>query len=279
MITRDQLKTELELGNSARTIGEKYGYPTKTIYGYISRYKLKSRRFKYTIDTEKLLSVSDPVTNYLAGLIATDGYLVKGHERVDIVLVGDSEKELLAKIVDYYNSDIPVNTYRAPNNKEKHQIGITADGFKAFLVNNFGLVTDNKTLNVTTPQTFSDEDCARMYVRGCFDGDGSFTISTSKLSILTKSEQFITGLRDIIEEYTGYRVTVSLTRGYPALYYQHSAAVEIQRWMYTSNEGMWLGRKFEKFKSVISATSAPHDTSRGVLLGDGYQVTDRNTRG
>ena len=59
------------------------------------RYDLKYKRFKYRIDKDKFYNLTDPNVYYLAGLIATDGHIDKFANRVEIALVGDSEKKFV----------------------------------------------------------------------------------------------------------------------------------------------------------------------------------------
>jgi DNA-binding transcriptional regulator WhiA len=247
-ILPEQLQKELFINKkSVSQIASEYGYTTKSLYGLMSRWGIK-KPFKYSINTEKLFNPKDPVTNYLAGLIATDGYLHPKHQRIDIHLVGLSEKQLLENLMNYYESDIPVKQYKYEyNEKGKFGVGITAEGIREFFIDNFGLTLENKTETVGIPKAFNDENCARMYIRGCFDGDGSFNPNIPRLTISMKSERFITGVRDIIDEYLGIRVSIDTSNGYPSLYYQHSNPNQIQSWFYQGYETIRLERKYQKF--------------------------------
>lgn len=260
-LTKESLELELLVSRkTVKQVAEENGYTEKSVYALMSRLGVK-RPFKYSLNTEKLFNSSDPVTNYLAGLIATDGYLNPKHSRIELQLIGLSEKELLQNILDYFESDAKVAQYKYKYNTEgRYGIGLAADGIREFFSTNFNIPVENKTDTVGVPSSFYSEDCARAYILGCFDGDGSMNVNGPRLSILAKSESFISGIRDIIAEYTGIRISISDTRGYPSLYYQHGSVVKVSEWMYT-NAPLCLERKYQKFLNLLqvsnSTTKAP----------------------
>lgn len=245
-ITRELFIRELSIGKSLREIADNYNIKYKTLCANASRWGiLQENRFKYTINTEKLLNPLDPVTNYLAGLIATDGYLHPKHERIDINLVGSSERDLLTDLMRYYGSDIPVKKLKyAFNTKGRYGIGITARGVREFFSDNFNIPIRNKTYDLGFP-SFSNESLAKMFLRGCFDGDGSINSNSGRLMILTASETFISGLRDLIVRYLGIPIAVNHSREYPALYYNVNNALKILEWLYDCKPDIRLKRKYQ----------------------------------
>lgn len=256
-LIKEVLEKELFVNHkTVKLIAEEYGYTEKTVYGLMSRFNIK-RPFKYYININKLYNPMDPVTNYLAGLIATDGYLHPKHDRIDIHLIGLSEKHLLESIINYYESNIPVGSYKYKFNPEgRYGIGLTAKGIREFFTDNFNIPIREKTSCVSTPSNFYSEDCARAYIRGCFDGDGYISPNIPRLCILTQSENFISGLRDIIGKYTSIKPSIAYVRGYPALYYQHSSVKEVCDWMYTKSEIIRLERKYLKYLELINASNS-----------------------
>ena len=65
------------------------------------------------------------------------------------------------------------------------------------------MITENKTFNAQVPQSFPSEDCAKAYIRGCIDGDGSIQKDGRCVTIATASEKFISGIVAIVKHYTG----------------------------------------------------------------------------
>lgn len=163
------------------------------------------KKFKYHVNTSKLFDIKDPNIWYLAGLIATDGYLADFPDSFEITLVGESEKKLLKDIRDYLESTAPVNEY---NNS--YRLKISANGIREFLNKNFNIPFKNKTFEVGTPINLINEDCSKAYILGCLDGDGC--IRNDEVSICNGSLKFIEGLKYIINKYLDLKFNVRMEK-------------------------------------------------------------------
>lgn len=206
-----------------------------------------SKRFKYQV-SDKLFDYNDPHVAYLAGLIATDGYIPKNKLAVELDLTGSSEYSLLCSIKDYFEITAPIVKYG-----NSYRLRIAANNLVSFLEDKYQLVCINKTFEVDVPRNFSSECCAKNYVRGCLDGDGSVYPKRYQFSICNASEKLIEGLARIIELYTGQHLNMHTREGLNSNYYHigttDKKARIILSWIYDDSEDMFkLDRKYEKFK-------------------------------
>ena len=242
--------------NTTKSIAElsmEYGVSESLIESRVRRYGL-SKKYKYYVDTNTLLNNTLPNTNYIAGLVATDGYVDSKHNSILIRLVGESEKELLESIKNYLCSNTPIVNIK----DNVYELRISADGLREFMWENFNIPGKNKTFDVYVPNSFFDEDCAKSYVRGCIDGDGYIACPSSKrfkMSMLSASKKFIEGIVNILYTYTGEKLSVltSSPRGTSTYYYISvggKRALRILRWVYSGTCDLMLRRKYDNFMKV-----------------------------
>lgn len=175
---------------SMRELAERGGCTESLIDSRRAKYGLE-KKFCYPLNRDNLFDLTDPHLWYLAGLTATEGYVPAKHDTLEIGLTGDSEKELIQDIYNYYECTCPIYQY-----DERHTaIRITAEGLNEFLIEHFIIPQGAKTFTVGVPSSYYNEDCAKAYFRGCLDGDGSIGKDGKGFSILTASHEFIEGLR------------------------------------------------------------------------------------
>jgi len=112
--------------------------------------------------------------------------------------MGNSEKDLLVKIANYFELENSISTY---NNK--HLLRIAATGIKEFFSSTFNIPIKNKTFELSTPNTFTNSDCLKAYILGCLDGDGCISHLSGlypkpTVVLTTASEDFVKNLINII---------------------------------------------------------------------------------
>lgn len=228
---------------SLTALSIEHNVPLSVIEGRRAYYGLK-KRFKYQV-SERIYDYTDPNVAYFAGLLATDGYIPKNRLAVELDLTGVDEKDLLEKIREYFECNAPIQSYGNSN-----RLRISAENLVSFFEQNFNLYGENKTFNVSTPRSFASEDCAKAYVRGCLDGDGSVYKNRYQFVICNASYNLISGLADIIENYTKQHLNVRIISGQNNDYYQIGTtdrkARLVLEWIY-SGTGFKLNRKYNKF--------------------------------
>lgn len=208
-----------------------------------------TKKYKHPLNREKLFDITSPRVWYLAGLVATDGYLPKGKNAIEISLCGDSEKRLLQDIVKYFELKYSIKKYGNAN-----QIRMSCDGIDEFFLTNFGINDGAKTFTVGFPSTFYNENCAKAFILGCIDGDGYVSKSINRLSILTASHTFISGIAETLQKYTGVKTKVQFehkrSTEYPCIRVQGNRAKKILDWVYSLEDCFRLDRKYQNYKKV-----------------------------
>ena len=231
---------------SMRQLAKEFGVSEGLIDARRAKYKL-SKTYKYKVNTRKLYNLDDPKVYYLAGLLATDGWLNKKNPGIEISLTGESEKQLLNEIKNYFETSAEIALYG-----NSYRLRIAEKDIVKFFSENFNIPTSNKTFLVDIPRDFPSEDCAKAYIRGCFDGDGY--ISENKqcgISLCTASEKFVLGIQSVIEKYSGEKIPYHLTRRgdkyYPCIGTTDRKSRAILDWMYSLDDCFKLERKYNRY--------------------------------
>lgn len=245
------IKNWVNTSKSMRQLAEEEGISEGILDSRRAIYHLK-KQFKHPVNREKLFNTQDPHVYYLAGIIATDGYVPKGNDCFELGLVGEDERRLLEEIKLYFESESPLQSYKYTEGKINTLLRIATFGLEDFLYENFNIPSGAKTATVGVPKFFFNEDCAKAYLHGCIDGDGYIANDGRSFGLTTLSEKFIRGLHDIILKYTGEDICVYFekrdgTDKYPTLCTSCSKSDKILGWMYSLSDCFSLKRKEEKF--------------------------------
>lgn len=169
------------------------------------------------------------------------------------------KKNLLNDIKEYFGITSRILERPSKNNKFSRGFDISDSNIKQFYLENFNIPEGNKTYSVGCPSYFYNEDCAKAYVRGCFDGDGCITHLNRKsptASILTASELFILSLKKIVENNIP-NISIKYDNSkYYSLNFSGEDTFKLLDWMYSA-EGLRLERKYEKYlkvKDIVCST-------------------------
>lgn len=216
-----------------------------------AKYNL-SKKYKLPLDKNKFFNIEDIHIWYLAGLIATDGYIPgKNRNSIELSLTGDSELLLLNSIANYYNVQGGIHHY---NNI--HTLRIAYDGMNEFFSKIFNIPPGPKTFNLQIPVSFPNEDCAKAYFLGCVDGDGCISKSKYQITLTTASIDFIQGLNKILKQYLNIEALIyfekrSQDRQFPTLSIYNWKAKLTCDWMYSIiDQCFYLERKYLKYKHI-----------------------------
>lgn len=199
---------------------------------------------------KKCINRVDPLFNYVAGWIATDGHLYRKAVRIALKSSDLAALETIAWIMGLDRTSVR----KIANNK--CEINLSSTDLVEYLVEHYGMVIGNKTFTLRAPAKFESEDCARLYLRGALEGDG--TIKRDKeypvTNIVSASPEFIDDLVRAILQYAGVTATVyseKMKSGnllYKASLYGKKALVFLD-WLYSGHDQFRLERKFKRYKS------------------------------
>lgn len=192
---------------------------------------------------------------YAIGLITTDGCLSKDRSHIDLTSKDFEQMENFRKAL---NIDITIGE---KNYKGKHAYRVQLGDvlFYQFL-ESVGLTqAKSKTISkVSLPKKYFFD-----FLRGCFDGDGSFYSYYDKrwkssfmfyLTLASASMGFLDWVRKELSERLGVVGHVSSAKNHSTsqLRYAKKEAVEIIKKMYYNNEVICLSRKRKKIEVVLS---------------------------
>ena len=229
-------------GKSMRELAEQEGVNESLIDFRRAKYGLE-KRYCYPWNKEKFFDLSDPHIWYLAGLIATDGYVPAGYNAIEISLRGDSETDLLKSIHDYYEMTSPIYVF----GEKDTGIRFAGEGVNDFLTTNFGIPQGAKTFTVCCPSSYYNEDCAKAYFRGCLDGDGTIGTDGKSFGILTASSAFIEGLAKLLNTYVGPEYHLRMEGDYPIVSGGSNTGKRALDWAYSLENCFRLERKYERY--------------------------------
>ena len=220
-----------------------------TLESRVARYKLV-KTFKYHIK-DNIFNLNDINVWYLAGLIATDGYLELNSDAISITLKGESEYNLLTCIAKYFSDDVKVTIYN-----DKYVLRFAKNGIKEFFSQQFNIPLTHKTFNLGVPQ-FLNESYAKAYIRGCIDGDGYVGKNKFKLTLLTASNAFIDGIIENLNNYLNldihkiFSYRNNKTKCYPTISCCGLTAKKVLEWVYDLDNCFKLERKYNDFYKLM----------------------------
>lgn len=201
---------------------------------------------------------------YAIGLLTADGCLNKDGRHIwfsskDLQLIEAFKKSLLLTN--------KIGRYARGGETEKRYYCITfGDIYFYKFLNSIGLTpAKSKTIkSVEVPQSYFSD-----FLRGLFDGDGSFytfqdkrwpNSFSFKLSVASASLDFLTWLKDILTQYYGVRGYIHKGDGVWNLEYVKGDTKKIFTVMYHSNNILRLDRKYCKVRDAIA-----EDSQRGLV--------------
>lgn len=176
----------------------------------VKKYKLTRFRDRanYTIDLEKI-SIDIPNYWYFLGLFAADGNLHTTN-KVDIIQFNLKDFDALKAIKEIIGYTGEIKTY-IKQGSEIYFLGITNKD----LINSVNTVFKTDCHKKTKKLIFPDipnKECLCMFLRGFFDGDGSFrAIKNSKFfrfGIYCDSVNFILELEKVLKQITTENVSL-----------------------------------------------------------------------
>lgn len=195
----------IEERKPVKFIAQECNVSVSTIEQYLKRYNLKRGNIKYIINNDKV-DFTSPVFNYFLGLIATDGYMDKRVPRVSLRCKNLGCDKVFNNLKDYFEFTGEIKLYR-----ECYDLSITSRYLiKALKV--AGISPLGKVHN-KFPESFYDEDCARMYFRGLLDGDGNIKL-TKIFRITITNKDFLLSMSDYLNKTIGTNTVVKPDRKY-----------------------------------------------------------------
>lgn len=241
----------------ASAIAKMCGVKDSAVEYYLTKYGLyglRGRR-KFVFNESKLKLV--PQVYYFLGLMCTDGYIDLKNKRVSIRLRNEGAKEVLTTLKEYFEFTGELYFYKGKD----YDLMLTGEPIINFL-KEVGLINcDNSDKPI--PNIFPDEDCVRLFLRGCLDGDGNIHILKNKnggyysgtFRIVKGYKEFIEGVQSLLLDYVGVDCPITWHRTskgtYPKLELRVADSKKFYRWVYKGFPEYRLVSKFLKAKHIV----------------------------
>lgn len=212
---KHQIKKMYQDGLSSTKIGVKLNIYHKTVNTILDDFGIKRKHNgsrKYTINENYFDNIDTQNKAYILGLLYADGYNSMNKQTIRLQLQ-ESDYEILEKIRIEINSNKPLRFIRCDNK-------IASNGYiskNMYQLEFFGKhicdtldklgMHQNKSLVLTFP-TFLKEELYSHFIRGYFDGDGSYCYRQDPyygerdLVTLTSTDAFCKDAKKIINIYS-----------------------------------------------------------------------------
>lgn len=243
---------------SIRDIAVENGVKPRTIEKWVSKLGLANLRgrVKNSIDNSKIALT--PEFYYFLGLVVTDGYIDLKNHRVSIRMRNNGTKELLESLKEYFNFTGDVHCYKGCD----YDLCITSKELINFMYD-LGIDGHEKTYKVSLPNKFPNNDCARMFARGVFEGDGNIHLQKTRLGNFCGGQfrlvmgspifiqKFITFLKDYVGIVTDEKCHIIRNKKYSKIELRVAESKKLFKWMYKGFDSFRMSEKYEKVCLVV----------------------------
>ncbi len=216
----------------------------------------KSRKYTYNKDFFKVIDTEEKA--YWLGFIYADGYIVngiKGKNKDSLgITLNNEDKGHIDKFRKAINSNHPIKIYKTKYGSDCARIIIQDEELVSDLIK-LGVLR-NKSLILRFPTTdMVNESLIYHFIRGYFDGDGSFKKKGQKLkgydfSVLSTIE-FLTELRTYLGVDNEIRKCNKNndSNNFHLTFGGNQKVKQIARMLY-ENANIYLDRKYERYKEI-----------------------------
>ena len=216
----------------------------------------KSRKYTYNKDFFKVIDTEEKA--YWLGFIYADGYIVngiKGKNKDSLgITLSNEDKEHIDKFKKSIDSNHPIRIYKTKYGTNSARIIIQDEELVADLIK-LGVLR-NKSLILKFPTTdMVDESLIYHFIRGYFDGDGSFKKKGQKLngydfSVLGTIE-FLTELRTYLGVDNEIRKCNKNndSNNYHLTFGGNQKVKQVASMLY-GNANIYLDRKYKRYREI-----------------------------
>ena len=216
----------------------------------------KSRKYSYNKDFFKVIDTEEKA--YWLGFIYADGYIVKGKKSKNKdslgITLSNEDKGHVEKFKKSMDSNHPIRIYRSKYGSNSARIIIQDEELVADLIE-LGVLR-NKSLILKFPTTdVVDKSLIYHFIRGYFDGDGSFKKKGQKLngydfSVLGTIE-FLTELRTYLGVDNEIRKCNKNndSNNYHLTFGGNQKVKQVANMLY-GNANIYLDRKYKRYREI-----------------------------
>jgi DNA-binding transcriptional regulator WhiA len=211
-----ELQKIYEQTQSAKKVGEHFGMSKEKAIYILKRENLINELVRYSCD-QNFFEENNEKSFYWAGFIASDGSIIDRRKTLELSIgLSKKDKSLLEKFKKDLKAENPIHDILVKNSKRnknwndswKSEIKLTSNKLCKNL-ERFNIVP-RKTKTYTFPKWLINHDLVNHFMRGYFDGDGSFFTNNQK-----KTPQLYFSLRGTSEFLKAYREVLEKTCDLP----------------------------------------------------------------
>ena len=268
-LTKEVLQQDYDELGTLSAIGRKYGIPTGSVKSRSRALGVKmnpSGRCKYTVN-EDIFDVDSEVGFYIAGFMAADGNVTYDNRSNTSLLclgIGRKDKDHLLKIRDAMDFTGPISDYSYFNKSYGKMTDSSwlkvycSKKVVADIGKNFNVVPQ-KTFTYEFPEGIINHNMVRHFIRGYFDGDGSFYAdhldrgSDCVCFDLLGTEHFLEIVRNILERDCNLQSTAMVHKCkniFRLRYAGNGLVAKIAAYLYDDST-IYLQRKFDKISHLV----------------------------
>lgn len=254
-------------GLSITKIAEKYKLYHKYVSKILDKYDVKrinNGKRKYCVNEHYFDNIDTPNKAYILGLLFADGYNSIDKDTVRICLTYN-DKYILERINDELDSNFPITfiNYDKIDNKphdtkNMYQLNIYSS-YICKKLESYGMVK-NKSLVLKYPKNIPNQFQSH-FIRGYFDGNGSFCYYTNKYGTynstitITSTYDFCVGALETMREQISVGGGIYDTSCHNGITSVLTFCGNIQNnkifeWLYKDSD-MYLERKYTKFLNLF----------------------------
>ena len=202
----------------------------------------------------------DEETAWLLGWMMSDGFVRDGNRFG--LKVSAVDQDIIEKFRNYLRCTNPIYKHKQKlkqTNRTYHLVSIQISSKEIVeRLAKFSIVP-NKSLHTVFPRVISNqnEDIIRSFIRGVFEGDGSFLLEhkRSPLFQIVGTKELCYGIRSFLIKYIGIKATkltqnIKRSNHYALRYRGRYQALKIMDWLYLNAKSKVLNRKFNRYLSI-----------------------------
>ena len=254
---KEYLQSEyLEKRRTLDDIAREFNTSGKHVAYYVSKYRLqKGSHSNLRVNKDNLFKWSNPVFNYMAGLILTDGYLDVKNNRLCLRVCNEGSFKVLNELRDYFKIDSPVHIIKRAQYKDCNDLTFkSVKLYKVLAKAGIEGLKNIRSFDCEFIQSLS-VNCQAMFFRGILDGDGSIRKSgTYRIAMLSEEiiENHLKFINDLL--HTNYQVKYqrnsSYKHKYPSIELHKEDSLKWFNLVYSNFPKFRFSDKYFRYQSI-----------------------------
>lgn len=242
-------------GLSQRQIAERLGCGRETVRRRMKEYDIEVRRPPRILVPEEVLREWSPELAYVVGLVATDGCLKKGSNRVSFP---STDYELIENYQQCLGVSLRVYTDPDTGYLPLYRVILNDPAYRAFL-EEVGL-TPAKTKDRTLGPFRIPDEYFRDFLRGVIDGDGSIGVCTDRrypnsrwirVGLTSVCRSFLVWIRDTVTRLAAVEGTIYPKGTGFRLVFTGRKVCRLLSWLYYAPDLPCLHRKRDVWEAYM----------------------------